>query len=298
MARRCPDAIDPRPATLADHDWLINERGVATVEPFDGSEVHGVLWQVTDHDLATLDSAEGVPVRYRRDRMTVHTDDGPVGGVGLHRPPRRTRRPATRLPGTHHRRRRAPRPAAPLDRIPAAAGIPRTGPRVSTRSRFGCAAVTFGAARRSRRHRGQHAAVAVRVPGHPRWRAGADDRRHRRARRRRRRRVGVRACATPTTIRTTCRRRCTAPQESERLAEFLDHVDVVVSLHGYGRIGRSTQLLAGGGNRTLAAHLARHVVGAGLPGRHRPRRHPARAARPAPRQPGQPGRAAAAHSSN
>jgi phage replication-related protein YjqB (UPF0714/DUF867 family) len=49
------------------------------------------------------------------------------------------------------------------------------------------------------------------------------------------------------------------PAESERLAEFLDHVDVAVSLHGYGRIGRSTQLLAGGRNRALAAHLARHV---------------------------------------
>ena len=48
-------------------------------------------------------------------------------------------------------------------------------------------------------------------------------------------------------------------QESERLAEFLDHVEVVVSLHGYGRIGRSTQLLAGGRNRELAEHLARHV---------------------------------------
>jgi gamma-glutamylcyclotransferase (GGCT)/AIG2-like uncharacterized protein YtfP len=77
MARRCPGAIDPRPATLAAHDWLINQRGVATVEPFDGAQVHGVLWQLTDHDLATLDSAEGVPVRYRRDRLTVHTDDGP-----------------------------------------------------------------------------------------------------------------------------------------------------------------------------------------------------------------------------
>jgi phage replication-related protein YjqB (UPF0714/DUF867 family) len=48
--------------------------------------------------------------------------------------------------------------------------------------------------------------------------------------------------------------------ESARLAEFLDHVDVAVSLHGYGRIGRSTQLLAGGANRVLAGHLARHVV--------------------------------------
>jgi phage replication-related protein YjqB (UPF0714/DUF867 family) len=49
-------------------------------------------------------------------------------------------------------------------------------------------------------------------------------------------------------------------QESERLAEFLDHVDVAVSLHGYGRVGRSTELLAGGANRELAEHLARYVV--------------------------------------
>jgi phage replication-related protein YjqB (UPF0714/DUF867 family) len=49
------------------------------------------------------------------------------------------------------------------------------------------------------------------------------------------------------------------PNESERLAEFLEHVDVAVSLHGYGRIGRSTQLLAGGHNRALADHLAGHI---------------------------------------
>ena len=30
MARRCPGAVNPRPAKLSDHDWLINERGVAT----------------------------------------------------------------------------------------------------------------------------------------------------------------------------------------------------------------------------------------------------------------------------
>src|SRR5579884_4304702 len=77
MALRCPDAADPRPAVLSDHDWLINQRGVATVEPFAGTQVHGVLWQISDHDLATLDSAEGVPVRYRRDLLTVSTDDGP-----------------------------------------------------------------------------------------------------------------------------------------------------------------------------------------------------------------------------
>ena len=49
------------------------------------------------------------------------------------------------------------------------------------------------------------------------------------------------------------------PDQSAPLTEFLDHVDIAVSLHGYGRIGRSTQLLAGGNNRALAAHLARHL---------------------------------------
>lgn len=76
MAHRCPGAADPRPARLADHNWLINQRGVATVKRFGGSIVHGVLWRVTDHDLAALDSAEGVPVRYRRDRLVVDTADG------------------------------------------------------------------------------------------------------------------------------------------------------------------------------------------------------------------------------
>ena len=47
--------------------------------------------------------------------------------------------------------------------------------------------------------------------------------------------------------------------ESARLAEFLDHVDIAISLHGYGRIGRGTQLLAGGSNRALAAHVAGHL---------------------------------------
>ena len=77
MARRCPDADDPRPAVLSDHDWLINERGVATVEPFTGNDVHGVLWRISEDDLAALDSAEGVPVRYRRDRLTSTPTAGP-----------------------------------------------------------------------------------------------------------------------------------------------------------------------------------------------------------------------------
>ena len=55
------------------------------------------------------------------------------------------------------------------------------------------------------------------------------------------------------------------PDESPRLAAFLDHVDVVVALHGYGRDGMWTTLLLGGRNRTLATHVAGHLR-AGLSG--------------------------------
>lgn len=78
MAQRCPDAVDARHAFLAAHDWLINQRGVATIQGVAGSQVHGVLWDLSDRDLAALDAAEGVPVRYRRDRMLVRTAGGDV----------------------------------------------------------------------------------------------------------------------------------------------------------------------------------------------------------------------------
>lgn len=255
MARRCPEASDPRPAVLADHDWLINQRGVATVEPFPGSRVHGVLWRVSDRDLAALDKAEGVPVRYHRDRLTVHTPDGvsPAWVYIDHRV----------QPG-------APRDGY-LERIIGAAvqhGLPpawieflrrwdpvqwplRTPPANDTapqslselladpevveesrlRSRFGFLAIHGGGLEQMTDVIAERAAEAadasvyvVRHPdGYPRHLPSA------------------RYLAA----------------ESARLAEFLDHVDVVVSLHGYGRIGRSTQLLAGGRNRRLAAHVAR-----------------------------------------
>jgi phage replication-related protein YjqB (UPF0714/DUF867 family) len=50
-----------------------------------------------------------------------------------------------------------------------------------------------------------------------------------------------------------------SPEHSEALGRFLDHVHVVVAIHGYGRPGRPADLLLGGGNRTLAALLARHL---------------------------------------
>jgi phage replication-related protein YjqB (UPF0714/DUF867 family) len=45
------------------------------------------------------------------------------------------------------------------------------------------------------------------------------------------------------------------PADSPALAAFLDHVDVAVAIHGYGRTGMWTTLLLGGRNRLLAARL-------------------------------------------
>jgi phage replication-related protein YjqB (UPF0714/DUF867 family) len=260
MAQRCPDAADPRPALLSDHDWLINQRGVATVEPFTGSQVHGVLWQVSDHDLATLDSAEGVPVRYRRDRLTVYTKNG-LSPAWVYIDPRVT--PGPPRPGYLPRiidgavehglpqrwidflRRwdpaRWPRPRTTTSTAPQSLLALLSDPGVSEvsrlRSRFGFLAIHGGGLEKMTdliaERAAEEAAASVYLLRHP-------DR-------------------YPHHLASAL----FDPSQSPRLAEFLDHVDVAVSLHGYGRIGRGTQLLAGGRNRELATHLARHIQ---LPG--------------------------------
>jgi phage replication-related protein YjqB (UPF0714/DUF867 family) len=51
-----------------------------------------------------------------------------------------------------------------------------------------------------------------------------------------------------------------SPAVSPALARFVDHVEVAVALHGYGRHGRWTSLLLGGTNRELAAHVGRSLA--------------------------------------
>ena len=50
-----------------------------------------------------------------------------------------------------------------------------------------------------------------------------------------------------------------SPQDSPTLRRFIDHVDTVISVHGYGRKRLWHALLLGGRNRQLAAHVASHV---------------------------------------
>ncbi|MCV7057086.1 poly-gamma-glutamate hydrolase family protein [Mycolicibacterium gilvum] len=257
MARRCPDATDPRPATLADHDWLINERGVATIEPFTGSEVHGVVWQVSDRDLATLDSAEGVPVRYRRDEMTVLTAAGPspawvyidhrvepgpprpgyleriLDGAHHHGLPRRWIQFLERWDPANWPQRREDRHASGPQTLSELLADPAVTEESVLRSRFGFLAIHGGGLERMTDVIAERAADA----------AGAS----------------VYVVRHPDQYPYHLSSARYDPAHSPRLAEFLDHVDVAVSLHGYGRIGRSTQLLAGGRNRALAEHVATHL---------------------------------------
>lgn len=258
MARRCPGAADPRPAVLADHDWLINQRGVATVEPFIGSTVHGVVWSLTADDLDALDDAEGVPDRYRRRRLRVHTAAGAapawvyidhrvtpgaprpgyldrvIGGAVHHSLPQRWVEFLRRWdPARWGRTGRASGAAGPQS-LSELLGDPEVTETSLLRSRFGFLAIHGGGLERMTDVIAQRAAEAagasLYIVGHP------EDYPHHLP--------SVRYRAA----------------ESDRLAEFLGHVDVVVSVHGYGRAGRGTELLAGGGNRGLAQHLARCVA--------------------------------------
>jgi phage replication-related protein YjqB (UPF0714/DUF867 family) len=47
--------------------------------------------------------------------------------------------------------------------------------------------------------------------------------------------------------------------QSQTLRNFLEHVDTVVTVHGYHRVAMRTSILLGGRNRELAAHIARHL---------------------------------------
>jgi phage replication-related protein YjqB (UPF0714/DUF867 family) len=72
------------------------------------------------------------------------------------------------------------------------------------------------------------------------------------------------AVVQPPELRWHIPSRLISAEASPKLRAFLDHVDVAVALHGYGREGRWTDILVGGGNRELAA-IVGEALGAALP---------------------------------
>jgi phage replication-related protein YjqB (UPF0714/DUF867 family) len=50
-----------------------------------------------------------------------------------------------------------------------------------------------------------------------------------------------------------------SPSSSSALEKFIDHVDVAITIHGFGGRDHFTSLLLGGQNRELAEHVAAHL---------------------------------------
>lgn len=77
MRVRCPDAVSLGRATLDGFRFLINRRGVATLERRRQSSVMGVLWALSPRCEAALDRFEGVVWGfYRKTEAVVRDEDG------------------------------------------------------------------------------------------------------------------------------------------------------------------------------------------------------------------------------
>jgi gamma-glutamylcyclotransferase (GGCT)/AIG2-like uncharacterized protein YtfP len=69
MAHRCPDSEPVGPATL--EGWTLRFRGVADIEPRERGRVQGALWRISDRDRDRLDTYEGYPSLYGREKVVV-----------------------------------------------------------------------------------------------------------------------------------------------------------------------------------------------------------------------------------
>lgn len=84
MADRCPTARVLGASRM--EGWRLLFRGaregaVATVEPFNGSSVPVLVWEITPADEAALDRYEGWPFLYRKETVKVKLDGKNVKGM-------------------------------------------------------------------------------------------------------------------------------------------------------------------------------------------------------------------------
>jgi gamma-glutamylcyclotransferase (GGCT)/AIG2-like uncharacterized protein YtfP len=79
MAQRCPTAEVVGVAEL--QDYALEFAYHCNVVPAPGQRVPGLLWTITDQDLAALDWTEGYPTYYDRVRVPVVIDELPLNAV-------------------------------------------------------------------------------------------------------------------------------------------------------------------------------------------------------------------------
>lgn len=78
MRVRCPGAVRLDRVTLDGYRFLINRRGVATLEKDRRSSVMGVLWDLSPRCETILDRFEGVVWGFYRKVETTVRDDGGI----------------------------------------------------------------------------------------------------------------------------------------------------------------------------------------------------------------------------
>lgn len=76
MALRCPGSTSLGIAWLANHRFIINARGVASIVESEGSIVYGLLWEIGETDEKQLDRYEGVAKGfYRKSTVSVGVNE-------------------------------------------------------------------------------------------------------------------------------------------------------------------------------------------------------------------------------
>lgn len=63
---RCKNWVKVENSRLHGYEWLINQRGVATIKRSSQSSVWGTLFEITEKDLLLLDVFEVYPIEYQR----------------------------------------------------------------------------------------------------------------------------------------------------------------------------------------------------------------------------------------
>lgn len=74
MAARCPEARNLGKAVLAGYQFRF--AGHADIVPKENGLVEGVLWEISDNCLKSLDALEGFPYYYDRKEVTVVGSEG------------------------------------------------------------------------------------------------------------------------------------------------------------------------------------------------------------------------------
>lgn len=70
---RCPESTYKGVGRLADHRWIINDRGYANVVDSNNSEdeLYGLVYSITSSDEDILDRNEGVPSSYTKEMVDI-----------------------------------------------------------------------------------------------------------------------------------------------------------------------------------------------------------------------------------